>query len=60
MVTYKGYAFIKDGIVVSLHYYDSSLDTIALDEHPLIVSIPEQLFNVVLVGWQCINGEFTQ
>jgi hypothetical protein len=59
-MTYKGYAYVENGIVVSVHYYDSSLDTIALDEHPLVVAIPEQLFNVVLVGWSYANGEFTQ
>lgn len=59
-MNYKGYAFVENEIVVSIHYYDSLLNTTALDEHPLVVSIPEQLYNVVLVGWHYINEEFTQ
>lgn len=59
-MNYKGYAFVEDGAVVSVHYYESGVDTIALDEHPSVIAIPEQLFNIVLVGWQYADGEFTE
>lgn len=60
MFTYKGYAFIKDDVVTSIHYYELDTDTIALDGHPQVVAIPEDKLTTVVVGWQYVDGEFTQ
>lgn len=60
MATYKGYAFVDNGLVTGVHYYDLTTDTSPLDTHPQVVVIPEDKLNVVLVGWQYINGELIQ
>lgn len=60
MFTYKAYAFVQDGIVVGLHYYDSATDTTPFDTHPQVIAVPEDKLNINLMGWQYVNGEFIQ
>lgn len=58
--THKGYAFVKDGVVTTTHYWDLTTDTTPLDDSPQIIPIPQEQVDSVLVGWKYINGEFIQ
>ena len=60
MNSYKGYAFVNNGIVSSVHYYDLAIDTSPQDNHPQVFVIPEDKLNAVFVGWKYENGEFSQ
>lgn len=59
-MNYKGYVFVENEVVISVHYYQSTLNTSVMDQHPSVHAIPEQLFNVITVGWNYVNGEFIQ
>lgn len=58
--THKGYAFVKNGVVATIQYWDLTTMTDPLDDSPQIVPIPQDQVDSVATGWQYINGEFVE
>ena len=58
--THKGYAYVKNGVVVTTHYFDLTTNTEPLNDEPVVIAIPQELVDSVNIGWNYSNNQFTQ